>query len=94
MYASQYNTFPGSSANVEQDSDATGKTLQEPDVGDRRSQIDMPHALTTNLRLNDLNTTLFAGDAAVLHALVLTAKTFVILYWSENLGAEEAILPA
>ena len=55
-------------------------------------QIDVAHALTSDLGLNDLNATLLAGDTAVLHPLVLSAETLVVLHRAEDLGAEEAVL--
>ncbi len=58
---------------------------------DRRSQLDMPHTLATDLRECDFNAALLADDAAILHTLVLTAKTFVILDRTEDPGTEQAV---
>ena len=49
----------------------------------------MPHALTTYLSKGNFHTTLFADDAAMLHALVFTAKTFIVFYWTKYLGAKK-----
>ena len=65
--------------------------LQEPDVGDRRRQGDVAHALAADLRLDDLDAALLAHDAAVLHALVLAAVALVVLDRTEDLGAEEPV---
>jgi hypothetical protein len=51
----------------------------------------MTHALTAHLGLNDFNAALLASDAAMLHALVLTAQALIILYRTKDLSAEEAI---
>src|SRR5262249_42219406 len=52
---------------------------------------DVPHALAPHLRLNHLDATLFADDAAMPHALVLAAIALVVLGWTEDLGAEQPI---
>ena len=57
----------------------------------RRREVDVTQTLTTDLRLDDLNAALLAGDAAVLHPLVLAAEALVVLHRAEDLGAEEAI---
>ena len=57
----------------------------------RRSQRDMAHSLTPDLRLDYLNTTLLTDNTAMLHALVFAAITFVILHRTENLCTEQAI---
>jgi hypothetical protein len=41
--------------------------------------------------LNDFNATLFTSDTAMLHALVFSTQTLVILHRTEDLRAEEAI---
>jgi len=51
----------------------------------------MRHALTTNFRLRDLNTTLFAHHTSMFQALVLTAQALVILDRAKNFGAKQAI---
>jgi hypothetical protein len=48
-------------------------------------------ALATDLGLNDLDTTLFTSDAAVLHALILSAQAFIVLDWTKDPGTEEAV---
>ena len=65
--------------------------LQEPDVRDRRGQLDMAHALAADLRDGDLDAALLADDALVLHALVLAAQALVILDRTEDARAEQAV---
>jgi hypothetical protein len=60
-------------------------------VRDDRGELDMTHALATNLRQRYLDTALLTNHAAVLKTLVLAAQTFVVLDRSENLRAEEPI---
>ena len=76
---------------VEQQADAARQRLQEPDVGDRRGQLDMAHALAADLRDGHFDAALFADDALVLHALVLAAQAFVILDRTEDARAEQAV---
>src|SRR4029077_13351406 len=76
---------------VEQQADAARQRFQEPDVGDRRGQLDMAHALAADLRDGDLDAALFADDALVLHALVLAAQALVVLDRAEDARAEQAV---
>jgi hypothetical protein len=76
---------------VEQQADARGQALQEPDVRDRRGQFDVAHALTADLGDGHLDAALFADDALVLHALVLAAQALVVLHGTEDARAEQAV---
>ena len=57
----------------------------------RACQLDVRHALATNLRLRNFNATLLTYHAAMLEALVLAAQTFIVLDRTKNLGAEQAV---
>jgi hypothetical protein len=76
---------------VEQEADAGRQALEEPDVGHRRGQLDVAHALAPHLGLGDLDATLVAHDAAVLHALVLAAQALPVRDRAEDLGAEQTV---
>src|SRR5665213_2619908 len=76
---------------VEQKPDAARQRLQEPDVRDRRGQLDMAHALAPDLRKGDFDAALLAHDAAILHALVLAAQALIILDRTENARAKQAL---
>ena len=76
---------------VEQKADARRQRLQEPDVRDGRGQFDMAHALAPDARQRHFDRALLADDALVLHALVLAAKTFVVLDRPEDARAEQAV---
>src|SRR5690606_87346 len=54
-------------------------------------QLDVRHALAAHLRLGDLDPALLADHTAVLQALVLPAKAFVVLDRPEYLGAEQPV---
>jgi len=60
-------------------------------MSDGRRERYVAHALAANFGLNDLNPALFTDHAAVLHSLITSAKTFVILDRTENLRAEETV---
>src|ERR1700741_1089222 len=51
----------------------------------------MPHAVASDFGEGDLNATLLANDAAILHALVLATQALVILDRAENSSAEQTI---
>src|SRR5579864_2787374 len=76
---------------VEQQADAARQRLQEPDVGDRRGELDVPHAVAAHLRERHLDAALLADDAAVLHALILAAQALVVLDRTEDAGAEQPV---
>ena len=85
------NAFDITQGHVHQQTDTARQRFQEPDVGNRRSQFDVRHALTTNLGQCHFNAALLADHAAMLQALVLTAQALVILYRAKDLGAEQAV---
>ena len=76
---------------VEQQADARGQRLQEPDVRDGRGQLDVAHALAAHLGERHLDAALFADEALVLHALVLAAQALVVLDRTEDARAEQAV---
>src|SRR3989475_8653191 len=80
-----------SERHVEHQPQARGQALQEPDVRHGAGELDMPHALATDLGERHLDAALLADHAAVLQALVLSAQAFVVLDGPEDLGAEEAV---
>src|ERR1700729_504958 len=76
---------------VEQQADPRRQRLQEPDMRDRRRQLDMAHALAPDPRQRHFDRALFADDALVLHPLVLAAQALVILDRPEDARAEQAV---
>ncbi|MCY1220819.1 hypothetical protein D9M72_328490 [compost metagenome] len=76
---------------VQQQADTGRQGLQEPDVSNGRSQLDVAHALAAHLGQGDFNAALLADHTAVLEALVLAAQALVVLHRAEDLGAEQAI---
>ncbi len=76
---------------VEQRADARRQRLQEPDMRDGSSQLDVAHALAADAREGNLDAALLADDALVLHALVLAAQALVVLDRAEDARAEETV---
>ena len=76
---------------VEQQADARGQRLEEPDMGDRRGQRDMAHALAPHARQRDLDAALLADHALVFHALVFAAQALVVLDRPEDARAEQSV---
>ena len=76
---------------VEHQADARRQRLQEPDMRDRRRQLDMRHAIAAHLLHRDFHAALLADDALVLHALVLAAQALVILHRPEDARAEQTV---
>ena len=76
---------------VEQQADARRQRLQEPDVRDRRGELDVAHALAADARQGHLDAALLADDALVLHALVLAAQALVVLDRPEDARAEQPV---
>src|SRR5882762_5814494 len=60
-------------------------------MSDRARELDVAHALAADLGERDVDPALLADDAAVLQALVFSAKALVVLDRPEDLGAEEAV---
>ncbi len=56
----------------------------------RHGQFNMAHAFAAHARESDLDTTTVADDAAMLDALILSARAFPILHRTENTLAEKA----
>ena len=76
---------------VQQQADTGRQRFQEPDMGNRRSQLNVTHALATHLGQCNFDAALLADDATVLEALVLAAQALVVLHRAKDLGAEQAV---
>jgi hypothetical protein len=61
-------------------------------VADRRSEVDVAHALTAHLGPRDLDAAALADDALVADALVLAAVALPVLGRTEDALAEEPVL--
>ncbi len=77
---------------VQKEADAAGQALDEPDVGHRRGQLDVAHALAAHLAAGYLNAALVTDDTLVANSLVLAAVALEILGGPEYLLAEQTVL--
>ena len=57
----------------------------------RCGQFDVTHTFTAHFGQGNFNTTFLADDTAILHALIFTAKTFVITNGAENTRTEKTV---
>ena len=57
----------------------------------RCGELDVAHAVAAHLGLDHLDPALFAGDAPVLHALVLAADALVIVDRTKDFPAEQTV---
>jgi hypothetical protein len=78
-------------SDVEQVADPARDTLEEPNVRDRRREVDMAHALAPHLLAGHLDTAALADDPLVADALVLAAVALPVLRGTEDALAEEAV---
>src|SRR5439155_17439284 len=76
---------------VEQVADPARDALEEPDMRDRRSEVDVTHPLTADLLARHLDAAALADDALVADALVLAAVALPVLGRTEDALAEEAV---
>ena len=77
---------------VEQGAEPARHRLEEPDVHDRRGQLDVAHALAADTRMRDLHATAIADHPLVLHAAVFAAGALPVFLRSEDLLAHQAVL--
>src|ERR1051325_12006285 len=81
----------GAGGGVEQVADSAGDALEEPDVGDRRGEVDVTHALAAHLLPRHLDAAALADDALVPDALVLAAVALPVLRRTEDALAEKTV---
>ena len=75
----------------EDESDLRGDTAEEPDMGDRRRELDVTHPLAADDRARHFDAALVADDPLIADALVLSAVAFPVLRGTEYLLAEETL---
>ena len=77
---------------LQQGAEAAWQRLEEPDVHDGRSEVDVAHALAAHAGVRDLHAAAVADDALELRALVLAAGALVVPLGTEDPFAEQAVL--
>ncbi len=84
--------FQAGGFHVQQVAQAAGHGLEEPDVDHGGGQFDVPHPLAAHAGMGDFDAAAVADHALVLHAAVLAAGAFPVLFGAENPLAEQAVL--
>src|SRR4029078_364172 len=77
---------------VQQVAQARRNTLEVPDVGDGRGQLDVAHAVAADLGTRDLHAAALTDDALEPDALVLAAVALPVPGGTEDALAEQAVL--
>ena len=85
------NAFQCLHRDIGQNRNPARQRFQEPNMSDRRGQLNMSHSFAANLGKRDFDAALFADDAAIFHSLVLSAQTLIVLDRTENAGAEQTV---
>ena len=76
---------------VEQQSHSGGGSLKVPDVGNRRRQFDVTHALAADLGFGDLNAAALTDFTLIAQTLILAAVALPVLGWTKDALAEQAV---
>ena len=69
--------------NIQQQSQAAGRALHEPDMADRRCQRNVAHTVAPNLRARDFDAAFIANYALIADALVFSTIALPILLWAQ-----------
>ena len=77
--------------NVQHQAHTARDTLEVPDVGNRRSQLNVAHTVTTNLAAGYFNAALIADNTLITDAFIFAAMTLPILSRAKDSFAEQAI---
>src|SRR5262249_17690864 len=85
------NLLQAGGFHVEQRAQARWHGLEEPDMHDRRGQLDVAHALAADAAVRDLDAAAVADHTLVLHAAVLATGAFPVLFRAEDALAEQTV---
>ena len=83
--------FQAGGLHGQQVAQAAGHGLEEPDVHDRRGQLDVAHPLAADAAVRDLDAAAVADHPLVFHAAVLAAGAFPVLFRAEDPLAEQTV---
>src|SRR5215472_14752023 len=73
------------------ESDVRDQRLRKQDIGERRRQLDVAHALAAHLGQCHLHAAFLTNEALVLHALVLAAQALVVLDGTKDPRTEKTV---
>ena len=85
------NTLKIAQRGVQHQADTRRQRLEKPDMRNRCCQFDMAHTLAADLLQRDFHTTFFADHAAIFHALVFAAKTFIVFDRAKDARTEQTV---
>src|SRR5690606_34015286 len=86
------NRFEITKREVEKVPHGARERLEEPDVRNGHSQLDVSHAVAAHLAERDFHAATVADHSAITDALVLAAMALPVLHGTEDALAEESIL--
>ena len=75
----------------EQRRQAARGRFEEPNVDDRRGELDVAHTLAADAAVRDFNAATVARHALILHSAIFAAVAFPVLFRAENLFAEQTV---
>jgi hypothetical protein len=84
--------FQTGGLHIQQVAQSAGHRLEEPDVGDRSGQLDVPHPLAAHAAMRDLDAATVADHALILHTAILAAGAFPVLFWAKDPLAKQPVL--
>src|SRR5258706_2433856 len=76
---------------VEQQAQPAGRALDEPDMRNRRSQLDVAHSIAPDLRSRHFDAAFIANHTFIAYTLVFSTITFPILLWAKYFLTEKTI---
>ena len=76
---------------IQNQAHTAGDALKIPNMGNRCSQLNMAHALTTNLAAGNLNAAFIADNTLITNAFIFAAMAFPVLSRAKDSFAEQAI---
>ena len=85
------DAFQGAGRDIKNQAHPARDTLEVPNMGNRRSQLDMAHTVAAHLGARDFDAALVAHDTLVTDAFVLAAMAFPVLDRPEDALAEQAV---
>ena len=81
----------GSRGKVQDQAHPGGDSLKVPDMGNRRRQFDVTHALAADLGFGDLNAAALTDFTLIAQTLILAAVALPVLGWTKDALAEQAV---
>ncbi len=76
---------------VEQQAQPAGRALDEPDVRNGRSKLDVAHSIAPDLRSRHFDAAFIANHAFIAYTLVFSTITLPILLWAKYFLTEKTI---